>query len=124
MRTVCAATMGSVWMKWHVMLTAAALAVAAGPAAAEGLGWGGHGPKRLEPEHFAPLPRSPAYAPTQAPATPRTTYGTPPAAEGFKPYEPFRGGSVYSQPRRTYGGTSGAKDCELSVYVNACGSRR
>jgi hypothetical protein len=110
-------------MKLQVMLTAAAFAVVAGPAAAEGLGWGGHGPKRLEPEHFAPLPPSPAYAPPQARATPRTTYGTPPSAEGFKPYKPFQGASVYSQPRG-YGAPSGARPCETSVYVNACGNRR
>lgn len=49
------------------------------------------------------------------------TYGAPepPKAPGFEPYKPFTGGSVYARPP-----SSGAKDCELSVYTNACGRRR
>lgn len=63
-----------------------------------------------------------------APATPSPSatrpsgYGTPPSASGgFKPYEGFKGTSVYSAPKS---GASGAKPCETSVYVNACDKRR
>ncbi|HKP79396.1 MAG TPA: hypothetical protein VJU34_09760 [Phenylobacterium sp.] len=48
-------------------------------------------------------------------------YGAPepPKAPGFEPYKPFKAGSVYGRPSGA-GGVSGAKDCERSVYINAC----
>jgi hypothetical protein len=57
-----------------------------------------------------PAPRKP---------TPSLVSPTSPSP-GFKPYEPYKGSSVYATPKPAAGG---AKDCELSVYVNACGRR-
>ncbi len=47
-------------------------------------------------------------------------YGAPeaPRAKGFEPYKPPTAGSTYGRPP---GSASGAKPCETSVYVNACG---
>lgn len=63
-------------------------------------------------------PRTGAYG--SAPAHP-ATIGAPQQPTPFKPYEPPKYGSPYgAMPAAPHG----AKDCELSVYVNACGHRR
>jgi hypothetical protein len=96
-----------------VLLTVFALA--AGPAFAQSsFGTakprGGYqaGPPLVAPPLGAP-------APPRAPTVPAT-----PSPGGFKPYEPYKGSSVYSAPKPA---SSGAKPCETSVYVNACGKR-
>jgi hypothetical protein len=93
------------------MLAAAALA--AGPAAAQGYGTfspGGHKPPSYGGYHPA-LPAAPAAPKPRA--TPRPTEP--------KPYKPPSYTSVYSAPKSA---PRGAKDCELSVFVNACGKKR
>jgi hypothetical protein len=97
-------------MKLHLtLLVAFALA---GPAVAGDYGTfsPGSAPKQLPGYH--PPNLSPPSAP-RPPASPSL-----PTPGGFKPYEPFKGSSVYTQPKPA---TSGAKPCERSVYVNACG---
>jgi len=46
---------------------------------------------------FTPLPGSEPYHPHAAPSTPKPI-GSSNGGEGFKPYTPFKGGSVYSHP--------------------------
>lgn len=116
-------------MKLQVVFAAAAI-MAAGPAMAEpgsltrGCNFATGCPR-------AQAAKPPSYGvpqPTPAPAyrgpTTSKIYGAPepPKPETFKPYKPYTGGSVYSQPSRQR--PAGAKPCETSVYVNACGDGR
>lgn len=119
-------------MKLQVVLLAAAT-LAAGPAMAETAGsthprcsWTTGGCPQAR---AAAKPRSYGVPqPTPAPAyrgpTTSKIYGAPepPKPETFKPYKPYTGGSVYSQPSRQR--PPGARPCETSVYVNACGEGR
>ena len=99
-----------------LQLTIFALAVAAAGSAAAG-GYGTFAPNQSRPK---PLPAYQA-PPLVAPVAPRPAAApSQPASGGFKPYQPYKGSSVYSQPKPA---ASGAKPCELSVYVNACGKR-
>lgn len=101
------------------------LALAAGPAAAQGTFSPGQKPGSTfgSPAPSASRPGSYLPPPSTAPAAkPRTTYGAPeaPSSPGFKPYKPFSGGSVYSPPA----GAKASDPCKTSVYVNACGKTR
>lgn len=119
-------------MKYAIGLIAA-LALVAGPAAAQGT-FGSQPRQTFNPG--GATASSPSGAPSRpssygAPAasggpssryqSPQRIYGAPeaPKAEGFKPYKPFTGSSTYASP---YGSSkpAGAKDCERSVYTNAC----
>jgi hypothetical protein len=94
-------------------------ALAAGPALAQGTFNNGRKPATGfgTPSSSAPQP-APSYGQAPSTAGKPKTYGTPPAAGGgFKPYEPFKPGSVYSSQTPS---ASGAKPCETSVYTNAC----
>jgi hypothetical protein len=69
--------------------------LAAASAQAETATWGGSKkPIQVPAQKWAPLPGSEPYHPHAAPAAPGSTNG----GEGFKPYTPFKGGSVYSRP--------------------------
>ncbi len=111
----------------------AALALVAGPAAAQGT-FGSQPRQTFNPG--GAIGQSPSGAPSRpstygAPAassgpssryqSPQRIYGAPeaPKAEGFKPYKPFTGGSTYASPY-SGGRPAGATDCERSVYTNAC----
>ena len=54
-------------------------------------------PINIPAQKWAPLPGSEPYRPHAAPSTPRPI-GSTNGGEGFKPYTPFKGGSVYSHP--------------------------
>ena len=104
------------------------VALAAGPAAAQGtFSPGGQPSSTFGSGASKPGARPSTYGvPAQSPAAaskPRT-YGAPeaPKASGFEPYKPFTGSSVYARPSGS--ASSGAKPCETSVYVNACDKRR
>ncbi|MEW5687604.1 MAG: hypothetical protein AB1942_22045 [Pseudomonadota bacterium] len=103
----------------RVLIVAAVLAGATSAAAQTG--YGASNPGSGFGVGGARKPGSPYSLPqAQAPAASGTsrTYGTPPSAGGgFKPYEGFKGTSVYSAPK-TQG--TGSKPCTTSVYVNAC----
>ena len=85
------------------------LALAATPALAQGT----FNPGGRQPTKPAPG-LADAYRPVPAPKPPAPPAA--PASGGFKPYEPFRGGSTYDPPKpsRT------AEPCVTSVYVNSC----
>jgi hypothetical protein len=94
---------------------AGALIGAGAAAAAPHKGFGGGWPD-------SSAKRTPSMAdafPQKASEPSRHRSYTVPEAQPFKPYKPK---SVYSHPSG-YGAAHGAKDCELSVYVNACGRR-
>lgn len=61
----------------------------------------------------------PSYGQEPSSGARRPSYGAPSTMgePAFKPYEGYRGGSVYSSKPKA---PSGAKPCETSVYVNAC----
>ena len=111
-------------MKLIVVFTAA-MALAAAPALAQGTFNNGRKPatgfgtpSSSSPQ---PAPSKPRYG--QAPSTAGRTPGAP-ATMGepsFKPYQGYKGGSVYSSKPPP---ASGAKPCETSVYMNACGKAR
>jgi hypothetical protein len=99
-------------------LALGALAIAAAPAAAQGTFNSGRKSCNFGTACTAP-PAAPKPGYGQAPAVgaqPRA-YGAPAASSGgFKPYEPFKGSSVYGAPK-----TNPSPDpCTTSVYVNAC----
>ena len=97
-------------MKLHAILTLVAAAAFAGPAFAEG-GFGS----------FKKAPATPTWPALPGQPKPAPSLVAPPApTPGFKPYEPYKGSSVYAAPKPASGG---AKDCQLSVYVNACAKR-
>lgn len=103
-----------------------ALALAAGPAAAQGTFNNGQQPRTFGPSTpSTPKPAGgfvPSYGGQPAAGQPRRPgLAEAPAAPAFKPYQPYSGSSVYGAPRSP---STGAKPCETSVYVNACGSRR
>lgn len=85
-----------------IIILAVAAAAFAGPAAAE------FGRKPSPAGFQAPKPAmgaSPYVSPYGAPAAPKPkTYGAPPAAETFKPYEPYK-----SQPGTSLYGPDGRK---------------
>ena len=96
-----------------------ALALAAGPALAQGTFNPGGAQGTFNPGGRQPAkPASPGFGvynpapPPKAPTTPAQ-----PAPGGFKPYEPYKGSSVYGAPKPA---SPGAKPCQTSVYVNAC----
>ena len=97
-------------------------ALTAGPALAQGTFNNGRKPSTFgSPSSQATKPAAPKYG--QAPSSSAggsRTYGTPPAAPGYKPYEGYKASSVYSSKPQTPGG---ARPCETSVYVNACKDR-
>lgn len=109
-----------------ILTLAVSLSLAAGAAAAQGTFNNGRKPATGfgTPSTGAGAPAASPYRPSygQAPAAGRTpgapsTIGEP----AFKPYQGYRGSSVYSsKPPRA----SGAKPCETSVYVNACDKAR
>ena len=110
-------------MKLIVVFTGA-MALAAGPALAQGTFNSGRKPATgfgaPASGPAAPSPYKPSYG--QAPSAGRTpgapsTMGEP----AFKPYQGYKGGSVYSSKPSA---TPGAKPCETSVYVNACDKAR
>lgn len=119
-------------MKLLIGLTLS-LTLAAGSAAAQGTFNNGRKPSTGFGTPSSNPPSSygaPAYGSAADDATSPSRYkpkiyGAPeaPKAQGFEPYKPYTGGSVYSSPS-TSGGASGAKDCERSVYTNACAKRR
>lgn len=104
-----------------IVAVAVAAALVAGPSLAQGTfnsgkkpatGFGTPSSSAQQPSPYRPGGQAPSSA-----GQPKT-YGTPPAAGGgFKPYEPFKPGSVYSSQKPA---ASGAKPCETSVYTNAC----
>ena len=102
-------------MKLIVVFTAA-MALAAAPALAQGTFNNGRKPAT---GFGTPSSSSPQPAPSTAGRTPGApaTMGEP----SFKPYQGYKGGSVYSSKPPP---ASGAKPCETSVYVNACGKAR
>ena len=109
-------------MRLIVAFTVAA-ALATGPVLAQGTFNNG---KKPATGFGAPSSGPPAPSPYkpygQAPPAGRTpgapsTMGEP----AFKPYQGYKGGSVYaSKPPPA----AGAKPCETSVYVNACDKAR
>lgn len=110
-------------MKLFCIVVAAAV-LAASPAVAQapsGTGFGkpyGGSSTRGKPLDHGIAP--PVGSSSNSSSRPRT-YGAPDAGGGFKPYQPYKSGSVYASPRPP---SSGAKACETSVYVNACDKRR
>ena len=106
----------------HVMLVAGMAGMfLAGPALAEA----SFGSAVVKPpaNPWAAKPASPARSWPALPASPKPAAASAPSlspSSGFKPYEPYKGSSVYAAPKPASGG---AKDCQLSVYVNACGKR-
>ncbi|HZZ34416.1 MAG TPA: hypothetical protein VFE03_01730 [Caulobacteraceae bacterium] len=106
-------------MRLQLVLAATAVVLVAGPAAAQGYGTFAPG-QSPPPGSYKPPSLSSVYAKSQAPSSSQRNAGTATGASGFKPYEPYRPSSVYAQPRPA---ARGAKPCETSVYVNACGSR-
>lgn len=88
-----------------VVVLAVALAALAGPAAAEfGKAPAPSGFQKPKPLTGA-TPYTPAYPSSPAPSGAKpSTYGAPPAAEPFKPYEPYR-----SQPGRSVFAPDGKK---------------
>lgn len=81
----------------------------------------GAGPSRAPSQPYAYGAPPSSAGPSSRYQSQQRIYGAPeaPKAEGFKPYKPFTSGSTYASP---YGGSkpAGAKDCERSVYTNAC----
>ena len=105
-------------MKLRVSLAVAFAALAAvGHAAAQTYPGIAYGSSKKAAPSFSRAP-SPSSVPG-FPAPPKPP--SPPPTPTFKPYEPYKAGSVYAAPKPA---TGGARDCELSVYVNACGRRR
>lgn len=115
----------------HAITLILALTLAAGPAAAQGT-FGSKPKQTWNPggsAGSATAPRSygvpaPGVPPISSPNATSKIYGAPepPKARGFEPYKPFTGSSVYSRPAGS-GAASGARDCERSVYTNACPRR-
>lgn len=91
-----------------LLVLAAAIALAA-PAAAQGT-FNPGGPKPKPPPSLADAYKPAAPAP-RAPAAPAA-----PSPGGFKPYEPYKGASVYTPPKAT----PETDPCKTSVYSNAC----
>jgi len=106
-----------------ILAISVSAALAAGPALAQGTFNNGRKPVTGFGTPSSSAPQTGGYKPPgQAPAAggqPRT-YGAPAAAGGFKPYEGYKGSSVYSSKPSP---PAGAKPCETSVYVNACKDR-
>jgi hypothetical protein len=99
-----------------ILTFAAAAALTAGPALAQSSGF-----KPFGVTSSAPGSTYKRYGQAPSTAGRPKTYGPPAAGGGFKPYEPFKPGSVYAAPKSP---SYGAKPCETSVYVNACDKRR
>lgn len=95
-------------------------ALAAGPALAQGTFNNGRKPSTFGSPSQAAKPSAPKYGSPSSSSSRPKTYGTPPEAPGYKPYEGYKGSSVYSSKPQAPGG---AKPCETSVYVNACKDR-
>ncbi|MBL8553375.1 MAG: hypothetical protein JNL41_03785 [Phenylobacterium sp.] len=108
------------------LLWIVALALAAGPAVAQGTFSPGQKPGSTFGGSAPSTARKPgSYLPpaASAPAAkPRAAYGAPeaPKAGGFEPYKPFSGSSVYLSPN----GARRSDPCETSVYVDACGRKK
>lgn len=109
-----------------IVAFAVTAALAAGPALAQGTFNNGKKPATGfgTPSSGAGATPSPYRPPSygQAPSAGRTpgapsTMGEP----AFKPYQGYKGGSVYASPKPS---TPGARPCETSVYVNACDKAR
>lgn len=103
-------------MRVLIVMSALALATSANAQA----GYGARKPGTGYGVPAAPLPSPYSTAPSGPGRS--GAYGNPPSAGGgFKPFEGFKGGSVYQSPKPA--GT-GARPCETSVYLNACGKGR
>ena len=107
-------------MKLTVTLAATAV-LAAGPALAQAPASTGFGKPFGSPASSASKPRDYGVAPPVGSSRRPKAYAAPDAGGGFKPYQPYKPGSVYASPKPP---SSGAKPCETSVYVNACDKRR
>jgi hypothetical protein len=88
------------------------MAIAAAPAMAEGTFGSGKGP------WYRPRAATPSLADAYKPAPPpkAASPATPLQSGGFKPYEPWKGGSVYDPPKAN----PTTDPCKTSVYSNAC----
>jgi len=97
-------------------------ALATGPALAQGTFNNGRKPSTFGSPTTQPQPGYKPSTSDQGSTTSRSrTYGQPPEAAGYKPYEGYKSSSVYSSKPAAPGG---AKPCETSVYVNACDKPR
>lgn len=108
-----------------ILTLAATAALAASPVLAQAPASTGFGKPFGIPASSANKPRDYGIAPpvgsSGSSSSRPKTYGAPDAGGGFKPYQPYKPGSVYASPKPP---SSGAKPCETSVYVNACDKRR
>lgn len=102
---------------------AAGAVLAASPALAQGTFNNGRAPATGfgAPSSAPTGTYRPAYPAPPASRTRSPGAEAPGAAPTFKPYEPYRTRSVYGSPSAA---PAGAKPCETSVYVNACGRNR
>jgi len=99
-------------------------ALAAGPALAQGTFNNGRKPATGFGTPSSSAPAAPApYRPYGQPPSAGRTPGAPSTMgePAFKPYQGYKGGSVYSSKPPA---APGAKPCETSVYVNACDKAR
>jgi hypothetical protein len=107
-----------------IVAFALAATLAAGPALAQGTFNNGRKPATgFGTPSSAAQPYRPSYGQAPSTAGQPKTYGAPSTMgePAFKPYQGYKGGSVYSsKPPRA----PGAKPCETSVYVNACDTAR